>query len=54
MITNVKFNRPADHYEMVEALHDITTNQHNAKWNKLDFTLFPQGRFDLNFIWDQE
>ena len=38
----------------VHKLHAITTEGGHNRWNKLEFTLFPDGKFDLQFIWDQE
>jgi hypothetical protein len=38
----------------VHELHAITTEGGHNRWNKLEFTLFPDGKFDLQFIWDQE
>ncbi|MFJ1377976.1 hypothetical protein ACILE8_06345 [Capnocytophaga canimorsus] len=35
-------------------LHKITTEGGNNQWNKAVFTLFPDGNFDMEFIWDQE
>ena len=35
-------------------LHKITHESGNSKWNKSLFTLFPDGTFDMEFIWDQE
>ncbi|MDT9500576.1 hypothetical protein [Capnocytophaga canimorsus] len=34
-------------------LHKITTEGGNNQWNKAIFTLFPDGNFDMEFIWDQ-
>ncbi|WP_404812187.1 hypothetical protein ACIRNY_12130 [Capnocytophaga canimorsus] len=34
-------------------LHKITTEGGNNQWNKAIFTLFPNGNFDMEFIWDQ-
>lgn len=38
----------------VHQLHAITTEGGHNRWNKLEFTLFPDFKFDLQFIWDQE
>lgn len=35
-------------------LHAITTEGDNNKWNRAIFTLFSTGKFDMEFIWDQE
>lgn len=34
-------------------LHSITTEKSNNKWNRGIFTLMPDGKFDMEFIWDQ-
>lgn len=34
-------------------LYKITTEGGNNQWNKAIFTLFPNGNFDMEFIWDQ-
>jgi hypothetical protein len=40
--------------QYIHELHTITTEGGHNRWNKLEFTLFPDGKFDLQFIWDQE
>jgi hypothetical protein len=35
-------------------LHSITTEGGHNRWNKLAFTLYPDFKFNLDFIWDQE
>ena len=40
--------------DIIHELHAITTEGGHNRWNKLEFTLFPDGKFDLQFIWDQE
>lgn len=40
--------------QAIHELHTITTENGKSRWNKLKFTLFPTGKFELNFIWDQE
>ncbi|GIM58572.1 hypothetical protein [Capnocytophaga canimorsus] len=37
----------------VKDLHKITTEGGNNQWNKAIFTVFPNGNFDTEFIWDQ-
>jgi hypothetical protein len=34
-------------------LHSITTEGGHNKWNRAIFTLTPDGKFDMEFIWDQ-
>jgi len=38
----------------IRKLHQITTEGGNNKWNRAIFTLFPTGKFDIEFIWDEE
>ncbi|MCX2495270.1 DUF600 family protein [Pedobacter sp. PF22-3] len=40
-------------FDLIE-LHEITTEGGNNKWNRAVFTLFSTGKFDMEFIWDQE
>jgi len=40
-------------FDLIE-LHAITTEGGNNKWNRSIFTLFSSGKFDMEFIWDQE
>ena len=35
-------------------LHEITTEEGSNKWNQAIYTLTPDGKFDMEFIWDQE
>lgn len=37
----------------VRELHAITTEDGNNKWNRAIFTLTPDGKFDMEFIWDE-
>ncbi|WP_343608452.1 immunity protein YezG family protein [Chryseobacterium oranimense] len=38
----------------IRELHDITTEGDSNKWNKAIFNLNAQGKFNMEFIWDQE
>ena len=38
----------------VRDLHAITTEGGANKWNRAVYTLTPDGKFDMEFIWDQE
>jgi len=38
----------------VKWLHQITTEGGSNKWNKAVFTITPDKKFDMEFIWDQE
>ncbi|MCX2429261.1 MULTISPECIES: immunity protein YezG family protein [unclassified Pedobacter] len=40
--------------DWLSQLHEITTEGGNNKWNRAIFTLFSTGKFDMEFIWDQE
>ena len=51
---SVRFVKPSYLSEQMHLLHSITTEGGHNRWNKLEFTLFPDGKFDLQFIWDQE
>lgn len=35
-------------------LHEITTEGGNNRWNRAVFELWSDGKFDMEFIWDQE
>lgn len=37
----------------VRELHSITTEGGNNRWNRATFTLEPNGKFDMKFVWDQ-
>lgn len=38
----------------VHELHSMITSDGRSRWNKLKFKLLPTGKFELDFIWDQE
>ena len=38
----------------IHFLYNTMTQEGHHHWNKAEFTLFPDGKFDLQFIWDQE
>lgn len=39
----------------IKELNAIMTAENNKnKWNKAVFTVNPEGKFDMQFIWDQE
>lgn len=40
-------------YKAFERLHKITTQGGVNKWNRAKFTLFPTGKFSIDFEWDQ-
>ncbi|HEX7801699.1 MAG TPA: immunity protein YezG family protein [Pseudoxanthomonas sp.] len=37
----------------IRELHGITTEKGNNKWNRAVFNLTRDGKFDMDFIWDQ-
>lgn len=45
---------PRDIRNWIRELHQITTDGGNNRWNKANFTLNHDGKFDMEFIWDQE
>jgi len=40
-------------FDLLE-LQQITTKKDNNKWNRATFTLTPDGKFDMEFKWDQQ
>lgn len=40
--------------DMIHELHAVTTEDGQNRWNKLKFTLLAEGKFEVDFIWDQE
>ncbi|WP_214226660.1 hypothetical protein [Pedobacter sp. B4-66] len=45
---------PRDIRNWLKELHRITTEGGKNKWNRAVFALEPQGKFDMEFVWDQE
>lgn len=41
-------------FEAFEKLHKITTEDGGSDWNRAKFTLYPTGKFNVEFEWDQE
>ncbi len=39
-------------FKAFEKLHEITTSGEND-WNRAKFTLYPTGKFSIDFEWDQ-
>jgi hypothetical protein len=39
---------------LIHELYSITTEGGHNRWNKLKFILYPTGKFEMDFIWDQE
>jgi len=44
---------PRDIRNWLRELHSITTKGGNNRWNRAVFSLTPDGKFDMEFIWDQ-
>ena len=42
-----------DAYDDFEELHDITTEGGSNQWNRAIFTLYPTGKFNIDFEWNQ-
>ncbi|MCC5453124.1 antitoxin YezG family protein [Rheinheimera sp. UJ51] len=40
-------------YKAFKNLHEITTEGGENKWNRAKFTLYPTGKFSIDFEWDQ-
>jgi hypothetical protein len=40
-------------YKAFKNLHEITTAGGENKWNRAKFTLYPTGKFSIDFDWDQ-
>lgn len=47
-------NMDDDITEWLKELHEMTTQGGNNRWNRSVFTLSPDGKFNMEFIWDQE
>ena len=45
---------PRDIRDWLRELHTITTGGGNDKWNRAIFSLTSDGKFDIEFIWDQD
>lgn len=45
---------PRDIRNWIRELHSITTVEGNNKWNRAIFALTPDGKFNMEFIWDQQ
>ncbi len=52
---NERFDAPGGYLlaKAVLDLHQITTKGKNNQWNKGIFTLFSNGKFDMEFIFDE-
>ncbi|WP_161787483.1 immunity protein YezG family protein [Endozoicomonas numazuensis] len=41
-------------YKSFKKLYEITTEGESNRWNRAKFTLYPTGKFNINFEWDQD
>lgn len=48
------FEFPEDFDDNLKILHQITTEGGHNRWNRAVFKLWSDGKFDMEFIWDQE
>ncbi len=48
------FEFPENFGDALELLHQITTEGGHNRWNRAVFRLWSNGKFDMEFIWDQE
>ena len=39
--------------KLIRALHEITTQSGSNPWNRILFRLYPDGKFNIDFSWDQ-
>ena len=49
-----KFEAGWEMSRYIHQLYEITTEGNTNRWNRLEFTLFSNFQFDLQFVWDQE
>jgi len=49
-----KFERRRDLPRDFHKLYEIMTVEDANNWNKAKFTLFPSGKFSIDFEWDQD
>ena len=38
----------------IKELHEVTTNGDQNRWNRAKFTITPDKKIEIDFIWDQE
>jgi len=48
------FDFPLETGDAIISLHKLTTEGGHNKWNKAKFTVTPDKKFDMEFVWDQE
>jgi hypothetical protein len=49
-----KFKRHPQMTEMILHLHGTTTEGGHNRWNRAVFKMWPNNKFEMEFIWDQE
>lgn len=50
----VRFIKEDNFSDSIKWLHTFTSSIGNTKWNRAHFTMDNSGKFDMQFIWDQE
>ncbi len=48
------FEFPDNFGDNLMTIHKMTTEGKNNRWNRAIFKLWSNGKFDMEFIWDQE
>ena len=51
---SARFVRPDNMSEIILDFHKAMTEGSSNHWNRAIFKLWPGGKFDMEFIWDQE
>jgi hypothetical protein len=55
-ILNLDINMGYKYAKAIHRLYEITQNHplEHKNWNRAIFTLYPDNKFDMEYIWDQE
>jgi len=51
---NIEVNIDLTTVKAVKRIHEIITAKNNSKWNRAKFHVTSEGKFEMEFIWDQE
>ena len=51
--TEQDFTVGYNNYKAFKQIHQIMTEDGSNKWNRAKFTLYPTGKFSIDFEWDQ-
>jgi len=51
---SIRFKKREGLSEAVKWLHTFTSSMGNTKWNRAHFTIDNSGKYEIQFIWDQE